>query len=175
MPRGIYKRKPEAIEKYRLNGKLRGFQKGNKIGVGRKHTEEWKKRMSKYGKVHPNSGWFKKGQKPSKNRRIYKGDENHAWRGGISFEPYSLDWTDDLKESIRRRDNYVCQLCGTHQDELGGYFKKLDIHHIDYDKHNLNPNNLIALCRSCHAKTNFDRDYWIKHFYETSSPLRSSR
>lgn len=31
---------------------------------------------------------------------------------------------------------------------------------------NCNPNNLIALCRKCHMKTNFNRDYyktlWVK-------------
>lgn len=35
---------------------------------------------------------------------------------------------------------------------------------IDYDKDNLDPNNLISLCNSCHAKTNKNRDYWINLF-----------
>lgn len=36
--------------------------------------------------------------------------------------------------------------------------------HIDYNKHNLSPENLVTLCKSCHAKTNFNRNYWIKYF-----------
>ena len=93
-----------------------------------------------------------------------KGEKNGNWRGGISKEPYSQNWTNDLKESIRKRDKYICQLCGIHQDELNGWIRKLDIHHIDYKKRNLNPDNLISLCRACHQKTNFDRDYWIEYF-----------
>jgi len=83
---------------------------------------------------------------------------------GSSFEPYSTDWTDDLRESIRKRDGYVCRMCGIHQDELKGWSKKLDVHHIDYDKDNLNPNNLISLCHNCHMKTNGNREYWINCF-----------
>ena len=84
---------------------------------------------------------------------------------GKSFELYSVDWTDDLKDSIRKRDDYICKICGIHQDELDmGQLKKLDVHHMDYNKDNLNPNNLITLCRSCHVKTNFNREYWIKYF-----------
>jgi len=92
------------------------------------------------------------------------GEDNHLWRGGISFEPYSQDWTNDLRDVIRKRDSFICQECGIHQEELCGMFKKLDVHHIDYDKKNCNPDNLITLCRSCHAKTNVNRDYWLNYF-----------
>ncbi len=88
--------------------------------------------------------------------------ENHPnWKGGVSFEPYPIDWIDELKEAIRKRDDYVCQLCGIHQDESK---RKLDVHHIDYNKDNLDPGNLISLCMSCHTKTNYNRDYWINYF-----------
>ena len=73
----------------------------------------------------------------------------------------------DLKESIRRRDNYRCQQCFRHQDELfdkNGRRKKLAIHHIDYDKKNNHPSNLISLCNSCHMQTNFSRKDWIEYF-----------
>lgn len=38
------------------------------------------------------------------------------------------------------------------------------VHHIDYNKLNCNPNNLITLCKSCHMKTNFNREYWLDYF-----------
>jgi len=90
-----------------------------------------------------------------------RGEKSPFWKGGIANDPYSYDWTDILRESIRERDNYVCQICGIHQDELNGWHKKLDIHHIDYNKDNLNPDNLITLCHRCHSKTNYNREYWI--------------
>ena len=90
------------------------------------------------------------------------GELHPKWKGGY-VPNYPLDWTDTLRESIRQRDDYVCQLCGIHQEELN---YRLDVHHIDYDKNNCNPINLISLCRNCHLKTNLDREYWIKHLKE---------
>jgi len=101
-----------------------------------------------------------------------KGKNSPAWEGGISFIDYSIDWTDDLKESIRKRDNYICQICGLHQDNLKfGRVKRLDVHHIDYDKKNLNPINLITLCKKCHGKTNYNREYWTKYFIRRFEPV----
>lgn len=103
-----------------------------------------------------------RGKKRSKEIRRRMCGENHwNWRGGVSFDPYPKDWTNLFKESIRQRDSYICQLCGVHQDELS---RVLDVHHIDYDKYNLDPENLVALCRSCHQKTNLDRECWIEFF-----------
>ena len=45
-------------------------------------------------------------------------------------------------------------------------YRCLDIHHIDYDKKNNDINNLIALCRSCHCKTNGEREYWTDYLKE---------
>jgi len=134
----------------------------------------------KKGHTYLNTGRtrFKKGQAPwNKDLMGYragelhpwapKGKDHYNWRGGKSFKDYSQDWTSDLKDAIRKRDNYICQECGIHQDELDfGQIKKLDVHHIDYNKKNCNPKNLISLCRGCHIKTNIDREYWIKYFNE---------
>ena len=99
-------------------------------------------------------------------KKLFSDKTKHPrWEGGISENPYPNDWGEILKESIRQRDNYIYQLCGIHQDELDlGQVKKLDIHHIDYDKNNIKPENLISLCRSCHVKTNGNRDYWFNYF-----------
>lgn len=88
-------------------------------------------------------------------------DKNPNWVNGKSFEPYPNTWCNQLKELIRKRDNYKCRICKITQKKLN---RKLDVHHIDYDKHNIKPNNLISLCKSCHTKTNFNRSYWIKYF-----------
>lgn len=85
---------------------------------------------------------------------------NGNWRGGKSFEPYPLGWNKTFKEQIRYRDGYKCQLCGCPEIENG---RKLDVHHIDYDKENLNPSNLVSLCQNCHGRTNGHRDYWKEY------------
>jgi len=89
------------------------------------------------------------------------GAKHFNWKGGSSFEPYSSDFNEALKEKIRNRDNRTCQLCGIKEEELN---RKLDVHHIDYDKKNCNEENLISLCKSCHMKTNFKRKYYRKAF-----------
>lgn len=114
-------------------GNKTGFQKGHKINFGKKYSTERRKKIS--------------------DSKI--GEKNPCWRGGISYEPYTIDWNETLKRSIRERDHYVCQIC----------FKNgWVVHHIDYDKKNCNPSNLITLCKSCHQKTNFNRNYWINYF-----------
>ena len=86
-----------------------------------------------------------------------------TWKGGVSFEPYPLGWDKTHREQIRYRDKYTCQLCGIPEVEC---IRKLHVHHIDYNKKNIIPENLISLCNACHSKTNHNRDYWIKHFTE---------
>ena len=50
--------------------------------------------------------------------------------------------------------------------QLNQYNRKLNIHHIDYNKQNCNEENLITLCDKCHCRTNFNRDYWFTYFTE---------
>jgi len=134
-------------------------------GEKRITSEETKKKLSKSKMGNKNSlGFHPTIETRKKLSKANSGKNNHFWQGGISFEPYPVKWTNSLKETIRERDNYKCQLCGIQQDELKGFSKKLDIHHIDYNKKNLNPNNLISLCRSCHQKTNYNRKYWTEYF-----------
>ena len=86
------------------------------------------------------------------------GKNNPNWKGGKSFELYSIDWTETLRRSTRERDNYVCCLCGKQQGDIAH-----DVHHIDFDKKNNNPTNLITICHKCHLKTSQNRKYWIKY------------
>ena len=86
-----------------------------------------------------------------------KGKEHPCWQNGKSFEEYGSEFDNNLKEQVRFRDKYKCQLCGCTQLENG---RQLDCHHKDYDKKNNDINNLISLCKSCHLKTNHNRNYW---------------
>lgn len=84
------------------------------------------------------------------------GDKSPVWMGGISFEPYPPEFNSKLKEKIKRRDDYQCQLCGTRE--------KLAVHHIDYRKQNCEADNLTTLCLSCNVKVNKNREYWTEYF-----------
>jgi 5-methylcytosine-specific restriction endonuclease McrA len=86
--------------------------------------------------------------------RALGGKEHYNWKGGISKEPYGQQWTETLKTAIRQRDNYKCQACGCPEMECS---TALSIHHINEIKDDMNPENLISLCRSCHGKIHFDK------------------
>ncbi len=96
-----------------------------------------------------------------------EGENNNNWQGGIGKLPYPFEFNNQLKEQIRKRDNYTCQKCNiTEEEHLIVYGKVLSIHHIDYDKDNLNDNNLISLCIACNFRVNYNRDYWENYFKE---------
>lgn len=80
------------------------------------------------------------------------GPLNNLWRGGMSYEPYTIEFTRELRLRIRKRDKYICQVCGKS--------KSKHVHHINYDKKDSRESNLITLCCSCHAHTNFQRGFW---------------
>jgi len=78
---------------------------------------------------------------------------------------YSITFNAKLKEKIRKRDNYECQLCKiTEEEHIIVFGKVLTIHHADYNKKNSKENNLISLCQNCHARTNYNREYWKDYF-----------
>jgi len=99
----------------------------------------------------------------------YALEKNPFWKGGVSFEPYGIEFNRELKNEIRKRDNFTCQECGITEEELkkqeNNRTKKLRIHHIDYNKQNNSTFNLISLCVTCHNHTNhFNRKHWTDYF-----------
>jgi len=58
-------------------------------------------------------------------------------------------------------DIQLKQKCGYTIEQLG---YNLAVHHIDYNKTNNSVDNLICLCKSCHAQTNFKRENWQEYF-----------
>lgn len=184
MPIGIYKHKPlskETKEKLSLmfKGKKRKpftkehIQNLSISHIGNVNKNKGKKLPNITGEKHPFFG--KKHKEISKLKMSFSAKINNrkmekcpSWKGGISFEQYSIDWTETLRRSIRERDNYSCQLCGKQQGD-----KSHHVHHIDYNKKNCNPDNLITLCNKCHTKTNTNREYWVLYF-EILNLIRNS-
>ena len=109
--------------------------------------------IEKFRKSHLGKTTSKKQKEMA--RLNWLGNKNPNWADGKSFEPYTIDWTETLKRSIRERDNYICQLCSQYGNV---------VHHKNYDKKNCCSENLITLCRKCNVKVNFNRKYWENYF-----------
>lgn len=131
-------------------------------GKRRIFSKEHKEKISRsgLGRVSWNKGLTKETDERVKQtaskllgHKGLDGSEHPNWKGGISFLPYCPKFNTNLKEKIRNRDNRTCQLCGTKENG-----RKLDVHHIHYDKENCNP-DLIALCIKCHHKAEQDKVY----------------
>jgi len=105
---------------------------------------------------------FKQGSRCPICRSInMTGENNPRWKGGIACEPYCDTWLDEeYKQAIKQRDNNKClnPLCNKNSE-------RICLHHIDYNKKNCHPNNLITLCISCNSKANKDRT-WHESWYK---------
>lgn len=169
MPRGVYQHKK--------GYKIKDASKYTGVNGFKKGQIPWNKELKGFGKEfgfqkgHPlysnslkiwkeNGGivWNK-----GKNMLSYpqcgfqKGEKHINWNNGSSFEPYGLEFNEDLKEVIRNRDRRKCFICEKTELDNG---EKLKVHHIDYCKQNNDPQNLISLCKNCHSKTNHNREHW---------------
>ena len=85
---------------------------------------------------------------------------------------YGTEWTDDLKESIKERDNYICQLCNI---EEAFYDYSFHVHHIDANKFNNKPENLITLCPSCHGKQQWRECELVTIDWEIFEPVKLTK
>lgn len=95
------------------------------------------------------------------------GENHYNWRGGTSFEPYCHIWTDkEFKRDIKERDALVCQ-----NPDCWGTSDRIVIHHIDYNKKNCHPDNLITVCNSCNSRANVKRK-WHTEFYNKLNKKR---
>jgi len=151
------------------------------IGMrGKHHTEEAKEKNRqahlgtrgsftsfKKGNIPHNKGLTKEnniGMKKTSEKM--SGKNNHQWKGGISTERdvfYRSDGYKDWRNSIFKRDDYICQNCGK-----TGY---MNPHHIIPWRDckdtplALHIMNGITLCKKCHKKTikkeyNFSRKFF---------------
>ena len=136
---------------YRNKGRTLTAEHKRKIGEGNKGktvSDEAKRKMgeSLKGRTSWNKGM--------------KGEAAPNWRGGISFEPYCIKFNKAYKTHIRNLFGNKCFLCGISEAENS---KKLDVHHVNYNKDCGCDDTVcicVPLCRSCHMRTNGNRDYW---------------
>ncbi len=133
---------------------------GEKSYWWNKHlSQETKDKISRANSGEKNYFFGKPNPILTEWNKQHSGKNHSAWEGGISFELYTLEFSKQIKELIRSRDGYKCQKCGCSEIEEG---KKLSIHHIDYQKENCLPENLVTLCNRCNLKVNINRKKWTK-------------
>jgi hypothetical protein len=165
------------IEQYHLHPETNPqFGKSGKLSPTWKGGEEVRKRFCIDCNKELNRMAYNEGNKRCKScarKHEYKDPSNHPnWLGGLSRLPYTIEFNASLKESIRIRDGHKCQKCGkTEKQELKDFNKCLAIHHIDYNKENCSPENLISLCCECNTKSNKNRDFWFAYFTEVVNAL----
>lgn len=141
--------------------------------TGKKRTDELKELISKRNKGYKHTPEAIEKIKEAGTGRIlseetrqkigdsHRGEKSVSWLGGSHRKKYPMNFNRRLKEYIRSRYDFKCAICGG--DDTNNN-KELAVHHINYIRENINEDNLIALCASCHTKTNRNRDYWQQYF-----------
>lgn len=86
----------------------------------------------------------------------FSGENNPAWKGGVSYGEYCPKFSFEFKNRVRAFFNFTCVECGKSEYELG---YRLSVHHVfsnvkaccsdDHDP------VFVTLCKSCHGKTYF--------------------
>lgn len=81
--------------------------------------------------------------------RSVAGELNPNHQGKDQATGYAPGWGRLHRRLIRERDGHRCVQCGS--------TGRLDTHHKDGSKTNHHPDNLVTLCRRCHANQPIDR------------------
>lgn len=141
-------------------------KKGKKHPMyGKKLSDERKREISKAmkGRKGPMAGRFHSEESRIKASCTHQGINRKDWTCFVGPEPYCGVWYDkEFKDSIKKIRDGKCQepTCWHTTDDFS-----LTVHHIDYDKKNCHPDNLITLCHSCNGRANADREWhtaWYK-------------
>ncbi len=82
-----------------------------------------------------------------------KGSNHWNWKGGISPGKYPFSFG-QVRKIIKEKYKNTCQICGRVKTD---YEHDFHVHHIDMVKENLEIENLILLCPSCHISYHIRR------------------
>lgn len=162
--KNIIRRRPELKKKISesligrsiidLHGEEKAKEIKNKIRKNYRLSSEGKNKKSIYMKNN-NPMYFS--YIKEKHRKIMRekmlGENNHSWKGGTSWEKYCPVFSDkEFREYIYWRDNNTCQLCGcTKQLSYKLFGRMLSIHHINHNKKDCDPSNVILVCSRCNG------------------------
>ena len=94
-----------------------------------------------------------------------KGKNNPRWIDGRSYHKHYPYEFRKIRPEILKRDKFICKLCN---EQILVQTKKrfITVHHIDYNKENNLPENLITLCTFCNSSVNKSREQWTSFFQD---------
>jgi hypothetical protein len=122
-------------------------------------TPEVCARISERAKQRTTNGMKGKHHTEETRRKIseaLRGDKHPCWQGGITIKGYCPIWNNKgFKLFIKDRDGNRCK-----NPYCKGNSKRLSVHHINYDKQDCIPFNLITVCTGCNTIANRNREYW---------------
>ena len=163
MPVGVYKHKPLSKKHKKAIGKSNSISLiGNKNALGHGGLIGNQNALGHKGCTDPLSDKHKEKLSRSSIKRYEDPKERERCPFYIDGRSSKYDnlfyyrlehrrWS----KQIRKRDDHICQLCGK---------RGWCAHHIDYDPENLDLDDGICLCLSCHSKTNVNRNLWTEFF-----------
>ena len=152
----FYKRRHSIETREKMSKNHADFNGAKNPFYGKKHNEETKKTIIDKLRVK-NTGIGN----PMYGRKHLALEKNPNWKGGKCLEPYCRVWKDkEFRSMLLERDKD--KFCWNPQCGNKGY--KTSLHHINYNKKDCRPENVIKLCNSCNSIANFDRDWW-ESFY----------
>lgn len=131
------------------------FKPGHSAGVGRKHSDDTKRKLREARIADGSKGLFRDdGSHVLKGRR---GSDHPSWRGGGTPERQAFYASDEWKSACRvvwRRADARCERCGLDHRSVDRQAIKFHIHHIAgfsaFPDLRAQPDNLKLLCAPCH-------------------------
>lgn len=148
MPKGIYKRKQQDIERIAA------------IGRAHKGKPKSKEFIEKIRKIR--TGWKLSPETRKKISDSHKGEKCYLWKGGITPVHMKIRNSCEYKlwrESVKKRDNFCCVWCGARQgwDKQTKKQIKMHVDHIkpfaQYPELRFAIDNGRTLCVDCHRTT----------------------
>ena len=108
----------------------------------------------------------------------------------MNYSEYHPDWKDIIRPAILKRDNYRCRVCSilhkatVYKTSTGAYMEcdeftaawaenagkkvfklSLQIAHIDHNKSNNDPANLLTLCPRHHSRMDADHKKFLRNSF----------